>query len=146
VSQIVFNATLVFLLLLMATLAVMPAFHRRRLGWFGVPLGVALASAAMFETLGMGLSGYLDLLPLLYGAAAAAVMGWRLPRPDSVAAVVAGPVLAVLLGYALGASGPDNPMPFVIAGCGLAFMLGGGASAVFDHARARRTRKALVHG
>ncbi len=114
-----------------------------RAGWFGIPLGTAVGFFVMFQFAGFDFSGS-ELVEFSIAAAVAAVGGWRLPWPDSVAALVAGPAIGAVLISLLG-GGADNPVPFLIAGCTLAFTLAAAASAVFAIVRRRRVR-VMAHG
>ncbi|HEX9932542.1 MAG TPA: hypothetical protein VGB08_06825 [Allosphingosinicella sp.] len=129
---------------LLAGVSLYPMLRHRRAGWLGVPLGTAVGLFAIYQFASVGFSGS-DLLPLAVGTAMAAFAGWRLPWPDSGFSVVGGPALALLLMSLLG-GGADNPVPLLVAACGLGFMVGGIASAAASLVAARQVRKAPANG
>ena len=109
-----------------------------RAGWFGIPFGTAVGFFIMIQFAGLDFSGS-EIVELAIAAAVAGVAGWRLPWPDSAAALVVGPAIGALLVFLLG-GGPDNPVPFLIAGCTLVFTGAALASALVSLAQRRRTR------
>ena len=117
---------------------------QRRLGWLGIPVGTAMGVVALFQSIGLILSGYWDLMPLLAGALIAGILGWRLPRPDSWIALPAAPAIAYAFSFAL-TGGADNPLPLYLAAATLFFMIGAAASAMTETVRSRRLRKAAAN-
>jgi hypothetical protein len=126
--------------------AVAVAYRHRRVGWLGIPLGAVLCDVATFATIGLPLYGYWDWLPFAYGALIAGFMGWRLPRPDSLIALLAALPIAYATGFILDTRGADNPAAFFIAASTLGFLIGAIASAAVSLLRAWRLRGAAAHG
>jgi hypothetical protein len=126
--------------------AVAIAYRHRRAGWLGIPLGAVLTDLAAFATIGLPLYGYWDWLPLAYGALVAGFMGWRLPRPDSLIALLAALPIAYATGFLLDTRGADNPAAFFIAASTLGFLIGAIASAAMSLFGAWRLRRAAANG
>ena len=122
------------------------AYRHRRAGWLGIPFGAVLCELATFATIGLPLYGYWDWLPLAFGALVAGVMGWRLPRPDSMIALPAAPLIAYATSFLIETRGADNPAGFYIAASTLGFLTGAIASTVFSLLRAWRLRRRAALG
>ena len=143
---------MLLILVLLGGAAVSPTFFMRRAGWLGLPFGVTLAYFAMFqtigmfETVGMGLGRYLDLLPIVYGMTVAGVMAYRLPRPDSWIAVAAALPITYALSFVFPTGGADNPLGLLLAACAAAFVLAALLSGALDLLRHRASLKVVPNG
>lgn len=116
---------------------------RRRAGWLAIPIGVALTFIAMLNFLGSAVG---ELWLLAYGPLIVAIMAWRLPLPDALLAIPAGPAIAYALTHPFSIQGADNPTAIVIGVCTLVFMIAGCVSGLAAWLRAYRSRKGLAHG
>ena len=103
--------------------------------WFGLPASIA-------ATLVLLLLSIDNLYVVAGGPLIAAVSGARLPPKDQKVAVPAGIVLSAVFLFVV-PSGPDSPLNFIVAACGMLFSAGALTGWLVAVAR-RKVRKGQI--